>query len=426
VITPVSPPRSLPRWSRAAVVAAIGLMGAALVMMLWTTQRSVRDARNTMLKGQAAEANGLLRARMMEMVDSPLDERIASAFEAAQTHKLTYLAALSPEDAVQAEAGKTALTRPELDAWIAAAKPGELVLVGNRIRVVYKRTPRPPRPDDPPPVPRRNPAGYVLELDPAAVDELDTSMTLSLVIGVAAAATLIVLTVILVRWSLRREDAVRAVEQAKHLASLGQMSAVLAHEIRNPLASLKGNAQLLALSLPEGDRPRHKADRVVDEAVRLEHLTNDLLAFARSGEIKVAEADPAALLRDAASAVSGDRIRIDAEHAPRSWPLDADRMRQVLVNLLENAAEMSEGPIDAAVTRDGGALRFTVRDHGPGLPEADLDRLFEPFFTKRIRGTGLGLAVCKRLVDLHGGTIVAANAGGGGAEFRIDLPRGVA
>jgi two-component system sensor histidine kinase HydH len=258
------------------------------------------------------------------------------------------------------------------------------------------------------------------------VDELDSAATLSLGVGVAAAVTLLTLSAILLRWSLRREDSVRAVEQARHLASLGQMSAVLAHEIRNPLASLKGNAQLLAGSLPEGERPRAKADRVVDEAVRLEHLTNDLLAFARSGEIKVADADPAALLRAAATAVGDARIRVDAAAAPRSWPLDADRMHQVLVNLLENAAEMSDGPIEAIVGRGGAGLRFTVRDHGPGLPAADLERLFEPFFSRRIRGTGLGLAVCKRLVELHGGTIVAANAAGGGAEFRIDLPRGAA
>jgi two-component system sensor histidine kinase HydH len=267
----------------------------------------------------------------------------------------------------------------------------------------------------------------LLEIDPAKADDLDAAATWSLVIGTAAAATLLVLAVVLVRLSLRREDAVRAAEQARHLASLGQMSAVLAHEIRNPLASLKGNAQLLARSLPDGQKPRAKADRVVDEAIRLEHLTNDLLAFARSGEIKVADADPAALLRAAASDVpGGGRIRIEAGDAPRTWPLDADRMRQVLVNLLENAAEMSEGPIDAAVDRENGSLRFTIRDHGPGLPAADLERLFEPFFTKRTRGTGLGLAVCKRLVDLHGGTIVARNADGGGAEFSIALPRGAA
>lgn len=404
-------------------------MGVALVAILWTTQRSVRDAREIMLKGQAAEANGLMRARMMELGDAPLDQRLTAAFEAASAQHLTYVAALERDDSIAAEAGSTTLDRAALEAWIAAATPGQLIQVGDRVRVVFKRTPRPPRPGEPPAAPRtgnRGPAGFVFELDPVVVDELDRAATLSLGVGVAAAITLLTLSAILLRWSLRREDNVRAVEQARHLASLGQMSAVLAHEIRNPLASLKGNAQLLAGSLPEGERPRAKADRVVDEAVRLEHLTNDLLAFARSGEIKVADADPAALLRAAATAVGDARIRVDAAAAPRSWPLDADRMHQVLVNLLENAAEMSDGPIEAIVGRGGAGLRFTVRDHGPGLPAADLERLFEPFFSRRIRGTGLGLAVCKRLVELHGGTIVAANAAGGGAEFRIDLPRGAA
>jgi len=410
-------------------VAVIGLMGAALVAIVWTTQRSVHDARETMLKGQAAEANGVIRARMMELADAPMEQRLAAAFEASQGQHVTYLAALERDDTLVADVGRASVDRAAMAAWIAAATPGEVVQVGDRVRLVFKR-PRNLRPQDEPPAPprggNRGPTAMLLELDTVAVDDLDAVATWSLVIGIAAAATLMALTAILVRWSLRREDAVRAVEQARHLASLGQMSAVLAHEIRNPLASLKGNAQLLAGSLPAGEKPRAKADRVVDEAVRLEHLTNDLLAFARSGQIQVSDADPAALLRDAAGAIDGGRIRIDDAAAPRSWPLDADRMRQVLVNLLENAAEMSEGPIDAAVSRDGGALRFSIRDHGPGVPEADLAHLFEPFFTRRTRGTGLGLAVCKRLVDLHGGTIVATNARGGGAEFRIDLPKGAA
>ena len=436
VIAPVSSTRTLPRWSRTAVVAAIGLMCAALIAVVWTTQRSVRDARATLLRGQAAEANAVVRARMMEVDDLSLAERVTAAYEAAATsQRIRYLAALDADDQVAAEAGAPTADRSALVAWIATAAPGEPVRVGDRVRVVFKRIRRAGRDEPPPPPPtaaaaerrRDRASALVIELDPAMADALDTAATSSLVIGTAAAMMLMVLAVVLVRLSLRREDAVRAAEQARHLASLGQMSAVLAHEIRNPLASLKGNAQLLARSLPEGDKPRAKADRVVDEAVRLEHLTNDLLAFARSGEIKVADADPAALLRAAAADVgAGARIRIADASAPRSWPLDADRMRQVLVNLLENAAEMSEGPIDAGVARDGSALRFTVRDHGPGLPAADLERLFEPFFSRRIRGTGLGLAVCKRLVDLHGGTIAAKNADGGGAEFEISLPRGAA
>lgn len=423
VISPVPPSLSLPNWRRALVVAGIGLMGVALVAILWTTQRSVRAARATLIQGQIAEANALIRARMMEQADLPLEQRIAIALEAAQGRGVRYVAALDREDHIVADAGRPSASREELAAWVATATSATPVRVGDRVRVAFKR-PKLTRAGEPMPPPRTpGPTGQLLELDLQAVDDLGTAANLSLAIGIIAAATMLVLAGILVRWSWRREATVRAIEQARHLATLGQMSAVLAHEIRNPLASLKGNAQLLARSLPEGDKPRAKADRVVDEAVRLEHLTNDLLAFARSGEIKVADADPVALLRDAAAATAGERVAIDATGAPRSWPLDADRMRQVLVNLLENAAEMSDGPIDAAVARTAGGLRFTVRDHGPGLPAEDLEKLFEPFFTRRTRGTGLGLAVCKRLVELHGGAIAARNADGGGAELVIELPR---
>ena len=423
VIAPVPFSRSLSRWSRPAVVAAIVLMGGALIAILWTTQRSVREARATMLQGQAAEAGGVIRARLMEDVELPIETRIAAAFESASGQHVTYLAALDGDERIVAEAGRASEPRETVQAWIALAAPGQLVQVGDRLRMVMKRG-RPPRAGMPaPPRGLRGPIAFLVEMDPVVVDDLDAAATRSLVIGVLAAVTLFGLTAIVVRWSLRREGTVRAVEQARHLASLGQLSAVLAHEIRNPLASLKGNAQLLARSLPEGDRPRAKADRVVEEAIRLEHLTNDLLAFARSGEIAIAEADPAALVRDAAAAVDAARVRVDDAGAPRTWPLDAARMRQVLVNLLENAVEMSEGPVEARVTRAGGALRIAVRDHGPGIPEADLPRLFEPFFTRRTRGTGLGLAVCKRLVELHGGTIAARNADGGGAELVLELPR---
>lgn len=424
VIAPVPPSPSLPNWRRAMIIAAIGLMGAALVAIVWTTQRNVRNARDTMIQGEVAEANGLIRGRMMELNDQPPAVQVEGALEVAQGHGVRYIAAIDAHDQVLAEAGKPSADRAALTAWVASVEPFRPVRIGDRVRVVYKRPNRTPRPGAPPaPPPRDGINGTIVEVDLQAVDDLETASKLSLGIGIAAAATMLILAAILVRWSWRREETVRAIEQARHLATLGQMSAVLAHEIRNPLASLKGNAQLLARSLPEGDKPRAKADRVVDEAVRLEHLTNDLLAFARSGEIRIVEADPAALLRDAAAATAGARIAIDDAGAPRSWPLDADRLRQVLVNVLENAAEISEGAIEATVGKTGNALRFTVRDHGPGLPPEDLERLFEPFFTKRTRGTGLGLAVCKRLVELHGGTIAARNAAGGGAELVIELPR---
>jgi two-component system sensor histidine kinase HydH len=217
-----------------------------------------------------------------------------------------------------------------------------------------------------------------------------------------------------------REALERRLAHERRLASLGEMSAVLAHEIRNPLASLKGNAQLLAELLPEGAKPRAKADRVVAEAVRLENLTNDLLAFVRTGELARAPVDPAALLREAAASV-GAEIAVESTAAPASWSLDGPRMLQVLTNLIDNAVQAGP-PVRARVAASGRRLVFEVADRGPGVDPADAERIFEPFFTKRTQGTGLGLAVARRVVELHGGTIAVDAEPGGGARFRVEVP----
>jgi two-component system sensor histidine kinase HydH len=213
------------------------------------------------------------------------------------------------------------------------------------------------------------------------------------------------------------------------LASLGQMSAVLAHEIRNPLASLKGNAQLLEKLVAQNKdsndktagKAASKAERVVSEASRLELLINDLLDFARSGELHRRDEDPGKLLQDCAEAFGSRSIEVDVKGAPKAWSLDPARMRQVLNNLLQNAVQASDR-VQASVSSRGGRLHFVVRDHGDGIAESSSDSLFEPFHTKKTQGTGLGLAVAKRLVELHGGTISARNANGGGAEFCVDIP----
>src|SRR6185503_10210907 len=125
--------------------------------------------------------------------------------------------------------------------------------------------------------------------------------------------------------------------------------------------------------------------------------------FARSGAIRQEVVDPVALLSDAASGLPVD---VEAAGAPSAWSLDRERIRQVLVNLLENAAwAAGEGRVQARVAQEAGDLVYTVRDQGPGFPEEDLPRIFEPFFTGRTDGTGLGLAVARRIVELHGGAI---------------------
>ena len=369
-----------------------------------------------MLRGLAADAGAAVRARMMESEHEAPAARVRDAFEATAAQHVRYLA-LIEDGRIVAAAGTPSASPEALLAWFAAAPVAVPVVTGARIRVVYKRPPRANRPSPP----GRGPGEVLLEIDPAEVDHLDTVATWSLAIGVAAALTLIGLALVLVRWSLGRAASVRTVEQARHLANLGQMSAILAHEIRNPLASLKGNAQLLASWLPAGERTRAKADRVVEEATRLEALSNDLLDFVRTGQLRRAEVAPAAVLRDA---VAGQDVTIDDAAAPARWSLDPERMRQVLTNLIENALAAG-GPVTARVAQEGQACLFSVTDHGPGIAEADLPHLFEPFFTRRTRGTGLGLAVCKRLVELHGGTLTATNPDGGGAAFTIDLPKAV-
>ncbi|HSL83349.1 MAG TPA: ATP-binding protein, partial [Thermoanaerobaculia bacterium] len=226
------------------------------------------------------------------------------------------------------------------------------------------------------------------------------------------------------RFSLREERLKAAVERDRRLAALGEMAAVLAHEIRNPLASMKGHAQLLAERLATGSAERGKADRVVDEARRLEELTSDLLSFVRSKQVERSEVSPAEVLAAAARDVDGTRLRLEVEHAPPTWSLDPHLMQQALANLLRNALQASEegDPAGARIRQEDGHLVVRVWDRGQGVPEGDRERIFEPFYTTRTRGTGLGLAVARRIVTLHGGRIEVDGRAGGGAVFRVAIP----
>jgi two-component system sensor histidine kinase HydH len=243
---------------------------------------------------------------------------------------------------------------------------------------------------------------------------------------------------VLVLRESRRNAEERARERERRLATLGEMSAVLAHEIKNPLASLKGNAQLLAAMLPAGEKPKAKAERVVDEAVRLESLTNDLLRFVRTGEISRAPVDPAALVREAAESVKGD-VTVETAGAPKLWPLDAARIREVIVNLVDNAVAASAGvgspanpglgpssglgpPVIARVKLVNKQLVIEIADRGPGVPEDSRDKIFEAFYTGKTQGTGLGLAVVRRVIEQHNGTITVETNPGGGALFRAEIP----
>jgi len=162
----------------------------------------------------------------------------------------------------------------------------------------------------------------------------------------------------------------------------------------------------------------------VRDAERLETLTTGLLEFVRTGEIQRADVAPGPLLRTAAAEVDSSRIDVHDDGAPSSWSLDPVRIQQVLSNVLRNAVQSSpEGArVSAHVSERSGRLVFEVSDRGEGIPAGDEQQIFEPFHTGRVRGTGLGLAVAKRVVELHGGEVSAHNREQGGAMFRIAIP----
>jgi two-component system sensor histidine kinase HydH len=397
---------------------AFALMAAALVATVLATRHTVNDATGIVANGQVFAVEQAVRADLFELEGPPSSADLATLLADHSADGARYIGLRDPRGDILAEAGAAEGTyiprqpraggpeRPR------SARSFEIDRVGSRLRIetriTYRRGWTGPRN-----------VTLALEVEPVEAEELRAASQRTIWIAGLAALTLLGVAVALVRRQLRRQAEERDRERERRLASLGEMSAVLAHEIKNPLASLKGNAQLLAAALPEGEKPRAKAQRVVDEAVRLELLIEDLLAFVRTGTIDRAPYDPVALAREAAAAVQGEVEVRAGQVAP--FALDGNRIREVLVNLMDNAIAAGP-PVVVTVAVEQGWLIYEVRDHGAGVPIADRDKIFEPFHTGKTRGTGLGLAIAKRLVELHRGTISVEDAPGGGARFRIAIP----
>jgi two-component system sensor histidine kinase HydH len=268
-------------------------------------------------------------------------------------------------------------------------------------------------------------SAVVVEFEPLVANRLRDEI--KILFAVTAATGLVVLgfAIWMVRGARQREKLQTELERGRRLAALGEMSSVIAHEVRNPLASLKGHAQLLVEALPESGPARTKADRVVSEAHRLERLTTDLLEFVKSGELRRTSTDARALVDDAVAEVGGGRVDVAARGELGGWPIDAARLRQAIVNVIQNAVQASPADrrVDVELEGKTDALVIAVRDRGPGFPKGEENAMFEPFNTRRTKGIGLGLAIARRMVELHGGSIAAAARAGGGAEVTITVPR---
>jgi signal transduction histidine kinase len=229
----------------------------------------------------------------------------------------------------------------------------------------------------------------------------------------------------------RAQEARVQLERSQKLSLVGQIAAGLAHEVKNPLASIKGAVEILGDRSTSPEEKQEFGEIVVKEIKRIDESVTGFLEFARPSDWNPAEINLSDVL-------AGSVKQIAAQARKKSVTIDADlqsgvvlnadeeKIHQVLLNLLLNAIDAAgeSGAVRVTLVRSesGRTAGIVVQDTGPGIAEADRERVFEPFFTSKASGTGLGLAIAKSIVERHGGAISIENAPEGGARAIVTLP----
>jgi two-component system sensor histidine kinase HydH len=231
--------------------------------------------------------------------------------------------------------------------------------------------------------------------------------------------------------NLNLQEAEAAVRRSERLAALGQLSAGLAHELRNPLGTMRGSAEMLVKSLPaDNEMAAELAGFISSEVDRINSLVTRFLEFARPLEVKLQPAELSEVCDRAVAQLERDRagqeVTVYKNYSPdvRRFEFDSELIERVVYNLLLNAAQAT--PAGGVVTMKtrlvDGMVEISVIDRGQGVDPKHIENIFNPFFTTKKDGVGLGLAIVSKIVDLHGGKISVESDPGKGSVFRVFLP----
>ncbi len=219
--------------------------------------------------------------------------------------------------------------------------------------------------------------------------------------------------------------------RTERLAAVGEMAAAIAHEVKNPLAGIGGAMTIIKESFPPEDPKRQVSDEILLQIKRLDDVVKDLLQFAKPQTPQRRPIPLRAYLTQILEVIGESPVLqdvpVDLAAVPADLEIDVDEsmMREVLLNLLLNAGQAigPEGHIAIAARAEREEDILEIRDDGPGIPPEQRQQIFRPFFTTKAKGTGLGLPICKKIVESHDGTLEVVCPPEGGAVFRIRLPR---
>jgi signal transduction histidine kinase len=219
-----------------------------------------------------------------------------------------------------------------------------------------------------------------------------------------------------------------ALRDQNALVQLGKMAAVVAHEVRNPLAGIKGALQVIGGRLPAAGQEQAIVNDIIARLDTLNAIVQDLLLFARPIQPALATVPVSAVIEETVRLFRQDLsmagVTVDVERSPALVTVDAQQLKLVLLNLLLNGAQAmrGRGRIIVRTTRGESTHTIQIIDEGPGLPAEAREHLFEPFFTTRHRGTGLGLVTARRIMEAHGGRVSLDCPPGGGTVAALTLP----